>query len=235
VRRRLPALCVLLAGLVPVAHASAQDAPAVSDAQIARMAELVGQTLPLHVVLDAVVAGDPQWPFQDRPEVVDATQLACVRGEMGSTQLAALLDRRVRTYARSHAARMPGDMELLEGGGARLFSKIMLAGMATQTDGIESEAPEALIAQATPQDFAAMFELFRDAQYGPLRELLGFPAHSIDMEQGEATGRAVGATFLIPMMMDAFTRCQVPMSVLTGAGAARDDARKSKTKPGGSH
>lgn len=228
----LPGLCVLLLGALPVAAASAQE-QAVAEAQIVRMSELVADTLPLALMLDTVSNMDPAWPFQDTPDVVDAGQLACVRGEMGSDRLGALLVKRVRTYARANPGRLQDDMRLLEGPGARLFSRIIVAGMAPLSNGgIESPSPDEVIAATTPEEFSAMFQLFNDAQYGALRELLGFPAW-MNMSQGEAAGRAMGATFMVPMLMDAFGTCGVPMSVLTGGKDAGGDRSNSKKKRGG--
>ncbi|NYZ63341.1 hypothetical protein [Luteimonas deserti] len=229
--RWLLALVACLAGVFAAGSAGAQPQVDTADPRLSRMTELVNRTLKIDVMLETVARVDPRWPFQAHPDLVTEAQLGCVRREMGSDRLGRQVDERVRTYARRHAARMDDDMQMLESDGAALFARLMVAGLASQAPEIEGPAIETVIADASPAAFATMYKLFNDVQYGPLRELLGMPAQTTDFSNAEAAGQALGASFLIPMLMDAFAVCEVPMSVLNSAGKANDAGKKAAAAP----
>ena len=73
----LLAACVVLAMIAVPGIGSAQTKPIPGDAP--RLARAASNLMPLGRVLEAAAAEDPKWPINDKPDAMDATQLACVR------------------------------------------------------------------------------------------------------------------------------------------------------------
>ncbi|MDR7192468.1 hypothetical protein [Luteimonas terrae] len=221
-------LSALLVAVLPFASGAVRAQDDVDEAAVERMGELVSGVLPLGLLLDTIASMDPRWPFQDSPGMVDANQLACVRREMTPAQAERQVQARVRNYARIYGARMQEDMRLLDTDGARLFSKMLMSGLTAEAQGAAAPSEEEFFAQVSPEHFEGMERLLRDPQYGPIRELLGFPPLTAWIDRNEALGHSVGTTFLLPMLSDAFTACDISMSVLGGQSGGNTPSAAKK-------
>lgn len=210
-------LCVLLlalaGGLTGHAAAAGADADLLSEAEIVRLAELGFDALPLAAVVEMVAARDPAWPFQQRPDAVDARQLACVRSRMDTGHLRRAMQQRTREHARLDPSGLREGLRLLEQGGAALFRASMLQGVDAAADGSMPDAG-ALEASMTPEQQQAAVALLHDPRYRPLRALFGLPEQTHhDYETGVEAGVTMVRVLLAPVLAGALEACAVPLSV----------------------
>ncbi len=203
-------MCVL--GAVLALLPAALSAQSVSDAS--RLARAAAPLMPLGKVLEDAATADPVWPFTENPGDVDAAQLACVRGNLREPQFLAFMEERAADYIRAHPDRVVDDIALLEGGGGKLFARLISEGIAAGSAKREMDLG-AVMGQAQPGDLTAMLALSSEPRYQPVRELIGINQAMNGGESSKAAGESAALTFVLPMLMNAMTTCNVPVSALT--------------------
>jgi len=220
VTQRLCALLLALACGWGVHAAAGGHADTLGEAEIARLAELSFQALPLAGAVGMVAAREPAWPFQARPDAVDARQLACVRARMDEDHLRQALLERTRRHARADPEGMRDGLRFLEDDGAKLFREIMTRSVSAAADGHALDV-QALEASAPAQQRQALLTLLVDRRYRPLRALFGMPEQSRhDHDTGLASGAAMVKVLLAPVLLDALEACAVPLSAFDDPGPA---------------
>ena len=207
----LLAACVVLAMIAVPGIGSAQTKPIPGDAP--RLARAASNLMPLGRVLEAAAAEDPKWPINDKPDAMDATQLACVRQNLRQPQFEAMMTKRAEDYVRDNPARVADDIAILEGGGGQLFARMINEGIAAGREKRQVDIVK-VVGASKPDEIAGMMTLANDPRYQPLRELIGFNQSISNGETGKAAGESAALTFMLPMLMGALTTCNVPASAL---------------------
>ena len=214
IRRLCALLLALAAGWACPVAAAGTGADMLSEAEIARLAELGFDALPLTAVVEMVSAREPAWPFEANPDAVDARQLACVRSRMGTDHLRQAMLERTREHARVDPSGLREGLRFLEDGGAVLFRASMRQAVEAAVDGTIPDA-QALEASATPEQRHATMALLLAEHYRPLRALFGMPEPPRhDFETGVAVGATMVRVLLAPVLTGALEACAVPLSVL---------------------
>lgn len=217
------AMKVALAGLflALAAGASAQTAqPAAAPAAAAqrasdkqRMVAAVAQVMPIGKIMSDVAAGDPYWP-SSKARNPDPTKLSCMRSNLKEDGYRKVLATRVDDYARHNSERFDRDLVLMESEGAKLFSKIMMAGARSATQGEETEM-SVLMKDASPRGMLDLMRLANDAENAPLRALMGMEsAIGTNEKNGKEIGENAGMTMMLPMLVNAMEVCKVKMDEL---------------------
>jgi hypothetical protein len=192
----------------------ASAAPAPSAADIDRMTDLVVKAMPFGAVFDVLAGENAKWPMQERPDAVNAEQLACLRGELSSDGYRRLRHTEVERYADTNSERFASDLALLESGSAKLFGDLVLAGAMAEHNGTKA-SPESIIAAASKEEIESFTSLMSDAKYSVLRKLLGmgdmFDAKASSQEN-EARGEDAGGALVVNLMRGAIATCNIPES-----------------------
>ena len=81
---------VLIACAWMLAIASPSPAMAQQTVDASRFAQAAARMMPLGQVLEGAAKDDPTWPITEKPGVMDARQLACVRDNLTDRQFQAL-------------------------------------------------------------------------------------------------------------------------------------------------
>ena len=184
-----------------------------STAQVERLTDLVTQMLPMGRIFDLAATSSPQWPVVGAEDKVTVGQLGCLRGELSSAGYRRVVRARVQEYVANHAARIPGEIELLEQGAAVLFGKLVMAGAEGETTG-NAPDPDAMLAAATPAELASFEAFFTGAEYAGLRKVVGVgEALSTEktVEDNEAAGEQLGTDFASAFMRRAIETCGVTL------------------------
>lgn len=202
---------VVLALGVSGAAVAQQGASAPADAP--RLARAASALMPLGRVLEAAAAEDPKWPINEKPDALDATQLACVRQNLRQPQFEAMMTKRAEDYVRDNPARVADDIAILEGGGGQLFARMINEGIAAGREKRQVDIVK-VVGASKPDEIAGMMTLANDTRYQPLRELIGFNQSISNGETGKAAGESAALTFMLPMLTGAMTTCNVPASAL---------------------
>ena len=196
----------------PVARAVA-DMP-ISPNQIDRLTDAVVTALPLGKVFEQVAARDPAWPAQDRPEAVDAAQLACLRGELSEAGYHRTKHADVEVYAAAHPSRFGSDLALMEGGTARLLGALVMAGANAQ-NGQGPADPKDVMRDASPEAMLGFTRFISDPDYSDLRKLSGIGDvfdFSRSESENQAAGKRMGASLAMQAMVRAMGTCHVSPS-----------------------
>lgn len=214
-KRSLQSL-LFAAGLVLASPTVLASAGAGQGAKIERLVDALVEMMPFGKVFEMMAAEDPSWPLADVADKVDAGQLACVRGELSSAGYRRYQLPLATAYAAKNADRLDQDLALLEGGAAPLFGKLVIAGAQGERTGVEVN-PEAVLADATPEQLANFMAVFNDPANAGLRTLAGFgealaPAKSA--AENEAAGEKVGGDLATMLMLGALRRCAVDLDKL---------------------
>ncbi|QIK81733.1 hypothetical protein G7069_09085 [Lysobacter sp. HDW10] len=178
-----------------------------------RMVAAVATVMPVGKIMMDVAANDPYWP-SSKARKPDATKLACMRTNLKEDGYRKVLATRVDTYASTHADRFGSDLTLMEGEGAKLFSKIMMAGARSATNGENTEMTS-LLKDASPRAMLDLMSLANDPANSPLRALMGMEAAiGTDEKNGKEIGENAGMTMMLPMLVNAMEVCKVKMDEL---------------------
>jgi len=218
-RRATLLLCLLasplaLAQAAATAPVAAPAATAVSEADIDRLTDLLVQLMPFGKVFDSLGKADPKWPAQDRPTAVNAAELACLRGELSSAGVRRGKRKEVAIYAANRPHNVKRDIELLEGGAAALFGRLIMAGAESVDSGKPPETDSVVSSAGTAEQLSLM-TLATDPQYLDLRNLagLGDMFNQPGTEQdSQARGEKLGSNLVTVLMLKAMTTCDVPVS-----------------------
>lgn len=211
-------LCSLMfaAGLVLASPLALASAGAGQGAKIERLLDAMVEMMPFGQVFDMLASQDPTWPLTGAADRVDAGALACLRGELSSAGYRRYQLPLVTAYAVNNPDRVDKDLALLEGGGAALFGKLVIAGAEGERTGVEVN-PEVVLADATPEQLTAFMEVFSDPGAAGLRELAGF-GEALDLDkseaENEAAGEKVGGDLAGMLLQRALRTCRVDPQLL---------------------
>ena len=210
----------VLAALLLSAQVSAGDTAAVAAdpamAKIDRMTDLLVQAIPMGSMFEMASKGDPNWPMQDRPDAVDATQLACLRSELGPEGFRRNKRAEVEAYVATHGKQIDDEIELMNGGAAELMNKFTLAGAQAESSNKAADV-NSIISGTTPEHALSFVRFVTSPEYADLRKLVGIgdvfdPAESA--EQNEKSGERLGASLASTAILKAVGTCKIPMSAL---------------------
>ncbi len=204
------------AGLVLASPLALASAGAGQGDKVERLVDAIVEMMPFGKVFDLLAAEDPAWPFADAADKVDAGQLACVRGELSTAGYRRYQLPLVTGYAAKNPDRVDKDLALLEGGGAELFGKLVIAGAEGERTGVEVN-PEVVLAGATPEQLAAFMAVFSDPANAGLRNLAGFgEALALDKSEAEneAAGEKVGGDLAGMLLQRSLGTCGVDPKML---------------------
>src|SRR5258706_13685779 len=82
--RRSGVAAVLALTLTPWTTHAESAGTAGTDERVGRMTDMMMQMLPFGPVLDDLAAKNQAWPMQQKPDAVNAGQLACLRRELSA-------------------------------------------------------------------------------------------------------------------------------------------------------
>jgi hypothetical protein len=209
--------CLLFAGsalaVPPPVPASPPVEPSVPSRDVDRLTDAVVAMLPIGKLFDEQAAADPTWPLQEAKGITPQ-QLACARSELSTEGYRRTKRAEVGQYAKDHPSHLRADIDVLEGGAAFVFSKLMQAGVDKAK--AQSDAPidpAAVLAGVTNEQVLAFVTFGNDPQYADLRRLTGLgDALSAGQSEGESEsrGKQVGATIASRLMIQAMGTCNVP-------------------------
>lgn len=178
-----------------------------------RMITAVASAMPVGKIMADVAANDPYWP-SSKARNPNPTKLSCMRNNLKEEGYRKVLTSRVETYSADHGDRFGSDLALMEGEGAKLFSKVMMAGARSATNGENTEV-SALLKDASPRGMLDLMRLARDPEFAPLRGLMGMEGEiGSDEKTGKEIGENAGMTMMLPMLVDAMEICKVKMDEL---------------------
>lgn len=205
----------------PVPVDAAPAAPAAmakpaDQAKVDRMADLLVQAVPFGRIFEMASRTDPHWPVQDNPDAVDATQLACLRGELSPDGFRRNKRSEVEAYVAAHPKQVGDEIALLEAGAASLMNKSMLAGAESGITGKDTDANQ-ILSEATPEQFLSFLRFINAPEYADLRKLAGI-GDAIDLTESakdnENSGERLGMDMAMKAILQAMGTCKVPMSAV---------------------
>ncbi|HEU0152521.1 MAG TPA: hypothetical protein VFQ84_04150 [Arenimonas sp.] len=211
-RRCMTALVASAAGLLMALPAAAEPA----GARVARLTDLVVETVPMGEVLGRLAATNPDWPLQENPDLVSAGQLACLRDELSEGGYRRMKRTEVVAYVAEDAARADADIALLEAGAAWMMRQLMLAGVEEERTGIPFDEAQ-IMAQASEAQLGAFMQMMTGEEQASLRVLLGI-GEAYDAgrsaDENEAAGEQAGGDLATRIVLKAMANCSIPTSVL---------------------
>ncbi|KFN46929.1 hypothetical protein [Arenimonas metalli] len=211
-RRRLIALMLSAAGCLAALSAFAQS----SGDRVARLTDLVVQTVPMGEIFETLAATSSDWPLQEKPGAVSAGQLACLRDELSEAGYRRMKRTEVVAYVAENPGQADADIAVLEDGGARMMSRLMMAGVEQERSGVPVDEAT-IMGESSPEELAAFMQMMTAPDQTGLRKLLGIGnayAAERSAEENESAGEDAGADLATRVMMKAMSNCDVPVNVL---------------------
>lgn len=188
----------------------ASTTPAPTPTQVSRLEQLFVQALPLDWVVTRVAAQEPQWPLQQRyAGKYTREQLACVRAQLTPEKVVVTQREDARAFARRHPARVAESIEVLQGGGAEVMSRIMRGGIEQGARGQKRFDAHAALAGFPAAKLRRFVELMEGSEHAELRQAIRLQ-DSVS-QSGLANGRRVAQSLLIAPMMAALEHCGLPL------------------------
>lgn len=199
--------------LLALVLASVSLPAAATPARVERLTDLITRMLPIGDIFALASRSHPNWPVQGVEDRVDAGQVACLRDELSPAGYRRVVRTRVVAYAGKYPDRVASDITLLEGGAADLFGRLVMAGAEGETTGVPPD-PEAMLAEASPEQLASFETFFGSPEHADLREVVGLgdalsPEKSA--EENEAAGEQLGNDFASKLMLRAIDTCGVQL------------------------
>lgn len=187
--------------------------PAQQEQSKQRMVSAVTALMPIGKIMMDVAGSDPYWP-SSKARNPNPAKLSCLRANLKEDGYRKVVAARVETYAKANSDRFGSDLALMEGEGAKLFSKIMMAGARSATHGEQTDVAS-LMKDASPRGMLDLMRLANDPQNAPLRGLMGMDsAIGSGEKNGKEIGENAGMTMMLPMLVDAMETCKVKMDEL---------------------
>ena len=207
------ALAALLAATCGTA--SAELTPA-QQADVDRLTDAVVLMFPIGRVFEQQAAADPTWPMKEKVDNVTPQQLACTRAELSNEGYRRVRRAEIEKYAQEHPSRLRDDVELLESGAARVFGKLVQAGIdKASSDDPTPIDPNEVFKGVSNEEILSMVTLANDPKYTELREVIGIGDALRANQSGseaESKGEALGASITARLMIQAMGKCDVPPS-----------------------
>ena len=211
-RRSVFTLMLCAAGVFAAPLALAQS----GGDRVSRLTDLVVRTVPMGRVFEMLAADSPDWPMQDRPGAVTAGQLACLRDELSPDGYRRMKRTEVVAYVAENAGQVEADIAVLEAGGARMMSQLMLAGVEQERTGVPVDQDE-ILGQASPAELEAFMQMMTGEEQARLRGLLGI-GNAFDAarsaEENESAGEQAGGDLATRIMLKALATCDVDRDAL---------------------
>ena len=162
------------------------------------------------------VSGQVLEVLVDFNDAVSRGQLACLRDELSDAGYRRMKRTEVVAYVAENPANVDADIAVLEAGGARMMSTLMLAGVEQERTGVPVDQNE-ILAQASEEETAAFMQMMTGAEQSKLRRLMGI-GNAFDAarsaEENETAGESAGADLATRVIMKAMSNCDVPYKVL---------------------
>ncbi|GAB2654582.1 hypothetical protein [Arenimonas aestuarii] len=191
-------------------------AAATGAGRVDRLTDLAVQAMPMHLVFGHFADRDPHWPVQEKPDVLDAGQLACLRGELSSAGYRRVMRKKVQEFAGQGNETMDRSIRLMESGAARTMGTLVMAGVQQEITGRKVDEAEILSA-SRPEELQAFMEFMTDPGHAALRRVIGigdaFDAGS-SVEENNTRGEKVGEDLATRLILGGMGRCDIPTSVL---------------------
>ena len=206
---RLSSLLLCLLALVPAIAGATGD-------RVDRLTDLSVQAMPMHLVFEHFAGSDPKWPVQEKPDVLDAGQLACLRGELSTAGYRRVMHKKVQDYAGQGDEAMDRSIRLMESGAARVMGALVMAGVEQEMTGRKIDETE-IMGASRPEELQAFMEFMTSPDHAGLRRVVGigeaFDAGS-SAEENNARGEKVGGDLATQLILGGMGRCDIPSSVL---------------------
>lgn len=191
--------------------------PAVTDARVQRLGDLLVEAVPFGPLLDDQAAKDPTWPLKSKVSAVSAEQLACLRREMSSTGYRRAKLEDARQFVAAHPDSVEQDISLLDSGAALVAGKFISAGIAGGESGTPVDT-KAVMRTVTAQQASSFMTFMLEPKYAELRDLTGL-GDMFDMSKSATENRRMGeqkgASIMIKFMLHAMGDCNIsPASLM---------------------
>ena len=172
-----------------------------------RFADAYVELLPVAALMGQSAERDPQWPLGDKARLVSDAQLACMRQALAPVEVRAAQRNVARAYAQTHADTLASDLEVLEGGAARLIGQAMREGAGLTAEG--THVP------ATAEQTSALAAFAREPRYAQLREATGLTRLAGGPSApARERGKDIASALTVKFLTDAFLRCHIPVKLL---------------------
>ncbi|QTD46431.1 hypothetical protein [Ottowia testudinis] len=173
-----------------------------------RFADAYVELLPLAALMGHSAERDPRWPLGDKARLVSDAQLGCMRRVLSPVEVRTAQRQVARDYAQAHADTLAADLDVLEGGAARLIGQAMREGAGLPAEGERR-------AHATAEETRALAAFARDARYASLRDATGLTALAEGVSaSAERRGQEIVNTLTVNFLTNAFLRCHIPVKLL---------------------
>lgn len=206
----------LLAACFAAIPAHAQPQSQSQPEEVARLADLVVQAMPVGDLFQGFIDRDARWPLNEKVDRVPPEQLACLRQRLSSAGYRERQAAAVAGFARQHPDRVAPSIRVLEEGAAEMFAAAITAGAEQSRTGRKADFND-IAGRFRPTQMAAMVELTSDERHRALRELIGIDdALGIEHspEQNRSRGRNKGMLLGMKLMFSAMEHCKVPLTAV---------------------
>lgn len=206
----LPALACMLAACAQPGAGPA----ALPEAKVQRLGDLFVQAVPVGEIARVVAERNPLWPVQNlSPGKVTPAQTACLRAELSPAKVSSFQRQDARTFAQRHPEQLDDAIRVLDGGGASLMGRMVMAGGDEAISGKRVD-PAAVMRDATPGQINQFMNLLQHNDYAELRQALQFDGLKGDRALDRERGRQIGRALLMRPLLAAMETCKVPASTL---------------------
>ena len=201
VRMAVPAVAAVAALLAGCARLPITGAPSAEE----RFANAYIELLPVGALMDHSAANDPRWPLGDKADLLSDRQMVCMRQALTSNEVDAAQRQLAQAYAQAHPDTLAADLDVLEGGAARLIGQAMRQGAGLRV----AERPP------TADEARALAAFATDARYANLRQATGLERLAGGAPAAaNQRGKDISNVLTVKFLTDAFLRCHIPVKLL---------------------
>ena len=201
VRMAVPAVAAVAALLAGCARLPVAGAPSAEE----RFANAYIELLPVGALMDHSAANDPRWPLGDKADLLSERQMVCMRQALTSNEVDAAQRQLAQAYAQAHLDTLAADLDVLEGGAARLIGQAMRQGAGLRV----AERPP------TADEARALAAFATDARYANLRQATGLERLAGGAPAAaNQRGKDISNVLTVKFLTDAFLRCHIPVKLL---------------------
>lgn len=182
---------------------------AVDDARIDRLTDLVAEMIPVGKIMELVAASDPEWPMQDAPDAVNATQLACLRAELGDPAYRRWKRTEIADYIRRNPENVDRQIATLEAGASKYFGRYAMVGARSRMPGADAVGDDG--GEPSRAELESVEEVATASEFRELRDISGLTV-LLDMADPNKKKEKGGVQGLIaPFFMRALETCDVSL------------------------
>lgn len=210
VRRGLNFAFAAVAALTLAACATTATAP--RNSNVDRLTRAMVTLLPMGEIFDHFAAKDAEWPAKGKMDKVTPDQLACLRRELSTEGYTRTRRAEVEAYVKAHPAEVKDDIELLEGGAAETYGKLIRAGFEAKFSGTHADS-NAILKSLQSDQLLSFMKFAQDPSYSDLRKLAGMADALVGADtskESQRAGQQVGKTLASKYILQANATCKVP-------------------------